>query len=257
MLADLSPRGLVPRYRYWPVRDASPEPDLEPTHFADGGSLENTGIGGLLAHREIDRIIAFVNSSSALGVAAKGVVDEAGHEVPGTRIAISSQVPVLFGYQAYDDAAGYVLYDDIPDDQLRTSVVIFRHSHVFESTGFAELLKGLWSASGNESEPGSNQRPAIYRQTLTTVPNPWFRVEGGRQVEVVWYYLNMVEDWRAELSDDIRAKVGSIEHFPHYNTFSLQLDAVEVNLMSNLTAWSVGNDANAEAFVELFERPGS
>jgi hypothetical protein len=49
-----------------------------PTGFADGGSLENTGINGVLAYADIDSVIAFVNSGMPIQLGQFGVSD--GHD---------------------------------------------------------------------------------------------------------------------------------------------------------------------------------
>jgi len=58
----LAVTGSIPQYDYWPAKDSSPVQPFRASNFADGGNLENTGIGGLLAYADIDRLIAFVNS---------------------------------------------------------------------------------------------------------------------------------------------------------------------------------------------------
>ncbi|HEY6233744.1 MAG TPA: hypothetical protein VIW69_01410, partial [Candidatus Elarobacter sp.] len=57
-IADL--QALIPRYRYWPVRNVSAAQQTPPTQFADGGSLENSGVASMLAYADIDNAIAFV-----------------------------------------------------------------------------------------------------------------------------------------------------------------------------------------------------
>lgn len=75
--------GLVPVYTYWPVLNASADPNAKPSEFADGGNLENTGIASLLAYGDIDGVIAFVNSSTPLEGGSMGVIDPAtGKEIP-------------------------------------------------------------------------------------------------------------------------------------------------------------------------------
>jgi predicted acylesterase/phospholipase RssA len=57
---------LVPAYRYWPAANPPVGSTINPTKFADGGSLENSGIAAMLAYGDIDNIIAFTNTSTPI-----------------------------------------------------------------------------------------------------------------------------------------------------------------------------------------------
>ncbi|HEX6199247.1 MAG TPA: hypothetical protein VF150_03205, partial [Thermoanaerobaculia bacterium] len=119
---------------------------------------------------------------------------------------------------------------------------------------FAELLQGLWQASGS----GTAQKPAVFSQSLEVRENPWFGVTGGRTVTVLWVYTARVRDWYDALSPDVQAVLGSFDDpasfhsFPHYPTFDTDLTATEVNLLSSLTAWTVAGDENRAAFEALY-----
>ena len=243
---DIDVGDIIPAYRYWPVRDASPEPAIETTRFADGGNLENTGLAGMLSYSDIDSIIAFINSATPMVSAAHGVIDENGHEEPGTRVIVDDQVPPLFGYNAYDRHRGYVPFSK--DDESFDS-----RSQVFPGEAFADLLRQWWKVSGNQDAPGSNASPAICRQNLTTIRNNWFGVAPGRNVKVVWMYLNDVNQWRTKLSNDVQGLLNDVDDFPHYKTLNTSLSATEINLLSSLTAWCVGNPENADTFSSLFQ----
>jgi hypothetical protein len=111
-------------------------------------------------------------------------------------------------------------------------------------------LPGLQTAIGADV----STRPAIFEQKLDVLPNSWFGVEGGREVTVVWVYLNDVKNWRAGLSDEVAKKVDSVDKFPGYSTESTELNATEFNLLASVTAWSVANDDNASTFINLFQQ---
>ena len=164
---------LVPEYFYWHAKDTATDTSLKTNRFADGGNLENTGIASLLSYQDIDNLIAFVNTSTPMTAAKKGVMDEDGKEIPGTRIEVDSQVPVLFGYQPYDEKNGYQLYSASDDPKAPD----FKFNQVFECSAFAEFLIKMWQASGNAEQAGSNQRPAICKQTLQVLENTWFGVK--------------------------------------------------------------------------------
>lgn len=256
-------RAVIPEYQYWPVKDAAPAAQTRPTRFADGGNLENTGVANALSHDDVDGALALVNSSTPMVAAAKGVIDADGNEVPGTRVEIDSQIPPLFGYQGYDAEKGYVLYEGDEDP----SGPDFEHNKIFPSEAFPELIKGFWAAAGNTGDPadlgvtgkdgipGVDENPVIFKQELELQDNTWFRVRGGRKVTVVWYYLNRVKSWYDQLTPDVQEILGpfddpkSFHDFPHYVTFDLHIPATQFNLLTQLTAWCLGNSPEVK---ELF-----
>jgi hypothetical protein len=254
---ELSIQGLIPRYGYWPVDNPAPVANFQTSRFADGGNLENTGIGGALVYQDIDNLIAFINTSTPLTAGDRGVLDAQGNELPGTRVVVDSQIPPLFGYQPWQEGKGYHLYagDMAPENPQ------MRHNQVFASTSFAELLRGLWQNSGNAADPGSNRHAALCRQQLEVQPNRWFGIRGGKSVGVLWVYNNRVRDWYDALSPDVRAILGdfddpeSYKGFPHFRTVDTRLDSTEVNLLSSLSAWVVAADQNASLFRDMYQGP--
>ncbi|MDH3769880.1 MAG: hypothetical protein OET79_02685 [Nitrospirota bacterium] len=254
---ELRLEGLVPRYGYWPVGHPDPVRHFKDTSFADGGNVENTGVNGLLAYSDIDNLIAFVNSSTPMKQGNLGVFDANGTEAPGTRVVIDSQIPPLFGYQPYQEHKGYRLYagDENPEAE------VMRFNQVFPSQSFAGLLSGLWQNSGNAQIPGSNQRPAVCRQTLSVQANPWFSISGGKTVGVLWVYNNRVRDWYQRLSPDVQGILGdfddpeSFSGFPHYSTFKTELNATQINLLASLSAWNVAGEENAESILGMYRSP--
>ena len=125
---------------------------------------------------------------------------------------------------------------------------MFQKNQVFPSSTFQDLLNNLWSASGS----GSYQHTPVYVQQLTTVANPWFNVAGGRQVTVLWVYLERVQAWYNQLSPDVQNFLGPfdsmVNNFPHYSTLDTELSPTEINLLANLTAWVI---VNAQTTVKL------
>lgn len=266
---------LIPEYAYWPVLDAAPAPDIKPTRFADGGVLENTGVANLLSYSDVDSVIACVNSNDPLAAGAKGVIDAQGNELPGTRVVVSAQIAQLFGYQGYDSKRGYVLYagDANPSDP------VFMVNQVFPSPGFADFLRQIWSATGNDGDPaslgvtgeksqrGADAKPAIVRQRLAVLDNAWFGVssknrrtgKNDRTVTIVWVYNNAVRAWYDQLRPEVQQILGSFEDpklgFPNVSTLRTHLPTAEVNLLASLNAWCVANPDNAQTFVDLFQDP--
>jgi hypothetical protein len=244
-------KDLIPRYQYWPVANAAPYPQTDPTRFADGGSLENSGVNAMLSYTDVENVIAFLNSSTAMAAAAFGMIDESGNEVPGTRVVITEDIPPLFGYQPYSPLKGYVLYEGDPNPVFPQG----RNSQVFESSLLAEVIQGLWAASGS----GANAGSAIYKQTLEVQPNAWFGVKGGRTVSILWVYPNRAQNWFSQLSPEVQALLApfdnpsTADYFPHYSTLETDLTPTQINLLANFTAWMVASPESAPQFLGMYQ----
>jgi hypothetical protein len=256
MPSDL--QKIIPKYQYWPVLDPHPSTEPIPSRFADGGNLENTGIAALLVYSDIDSIIAFVNPTTVIQPGEYGVADGHGGSIPGTTLIVDACLPPLFGYQPYETGGlgenkGYVLYGEGSSNKYP----MYANNQVFESAAFAPLLQGLWAASGS----GSYARPAIFPQRLAVLPNSWFGVTSGRAVTVVWFYLSFVTEWEALFANNqpVRAIIQldrSTNSFPNYSTLDTNLSPTQINLLANLTAWSVNEAERADGILSsLFNTP--
>jgi hypothetical protein len=227
--------GLIPAYQYWPVLNPPVNQTIDPSEFADGGSLENSGIAAMLAYHDIQNIIAFSNTSTPLAM------DEAG------TIVVDDSIPPLFGYQPYVEGTGYALYPGA----THPNSPLYQHNQVFPSEAFWALLNNLWAASGN----GTYQNTPMYVQPLITVANPWFNVAAARQVTVLWVYLERVQAWYNQLAPEVRNILGPFDNmlnnFPHYSTFDTELTPTEINLLANFTAWIIISAQTA--FTALFQ----
>ncbi len=218
-LSDLLPDAFVPEYLYWPT-DATPPIRVKPTHFVDGGSLENLGVASALSFGDIDGLAVFVNTPEPL-------------KTEGGTLVIDGAIPPLFGYQPYDPVRGYVLYSDGLVDSANAT---FQHNQVFASDQFQPLLDALsqaWNA---------NASSAVATQTLALLDNTWFGVKSGRSVKVVWFHLAAPTAWSDQLSAEVAtfaSDQASSDSFPYYPTLSSSLDPEQVNLLANLTAWTV------------------
>lgn len=243
-------QDLIPQYQYWPVAGAQPYPQTKPTRFADGGSLENSGVNAMLAYTDIENVIAFLNASTAMAAGQFGMIDSSGNEVPGTQVIINPNIPPLFGYQPYNPRKGYVLYEGDPNPVFPQG----KNSQVFESCKLAEVIQGLWAASGS----GANSASAIFKQKLDVQENTWFGVKGGRTVNVLWVYPNRAQNWFDQLNPSVQALLApfddptTLSYFPHYSTLETDLTATQVNLLANFTAWMVAGDGNAEVFLGMY-----
>jgi hypothetical protein len=230
-LANFSfdPTAIVPSYQYWSPSDVTGGETVLPSPFADGGSLDNTGLASALAYSDIDNVIAFVNPVTPIS--------------PGVDnfIIVDDMIPPLFGYQPYDKTVGYRLYTQ---PLLSEDNAGFANNQIFPSDQFEVLCQELWAASGG----GTYLNSPIYMQAdLTTVENDWFGVAGNSSVNVLWVYLENTVAWSKELSSAvslIESELVSTVKFPHYNTFTkTELTPTEIQLLANLTAWTVMTNA--------------
>ncbi|TQV88004.1 patatin-like phospholipase family protein [Aliikangiella coralliicola] len=244
-MKEIGIKNIIPQYYYWPVTDAKPETDIKATRFADGGSLENTGVAAMLSYQDIDNVIAFVNTPTPLepiNDESHILVDETTLEIT-TNIKVDSQIPPLFGYQPFDSDSGtYQLYQG----DSKPSSPEYANSKVFPAKKFAELLTGLWGATGNGED-----KPATFKQTMDVVENQWFGVKTRDNINVVWVYTNWVEQWVSQLSDDVKALLP--DDFPYYGTLNTELTPTEINLLANLTAWCVADKSHCDVFVDLYQ----
>jgi hypothetical protein len=228
--ADFSfdPAVIVPSYQYWSPVNSTAGETVNASFFTDGGNLDNTGVASTLAYSEIENVIAFINSETALTKDSKLNI-----------IIVDRMIPPLFGYQPYDETNGYVLYGQTP---LSKENALNAHNQIFDSSDFFPLLNGLWNASG----AGKYQNSPIFKQTLTTKANSWFGVPGNTTVNVLWVYLENTMSWSKQLQKDVlqtESELVTKKKFPHYNTFTaIELDPQEINLLANLAAWTVMNN---------------
>jgi hypothetical protein len=235
---DFDPDAIVPSYQYWSPAHSTANETVNPSFFDDGGSLDNTGIASTLAYSQVQNVIAFINSETTLRKDANSV------------IVVDQMIPPLFGYQPYDETVGYVLYTK---PLVKPENASYANNQVFASSNFQSLLNGLWAASGS----GTYQNSPIFSQSLTTQANNWFGVAGNAQVTVLWVYLESTLSWIRQLSSTSSNNVLGIEsglvttmNFPHYSTMDTELSATEIQLLANLAAWTVMN--NAAAFQSLY-----
>jgi len=247
-LAHMGIKDLVPAYRYWPVTDAVPQIRTRADRFADGGNLENTGVDALLSYRDIDAIIAFVNSPTALQPSNgdEGWLRVDGRQTIHTNILVDSQIPPLFGYQPYDERKGtYALYQGAADPSEPQGL----HSQSFPAADFPQLLLGLWSASGDGRTGCPN-----FLQEMPVLENQWFGIAPRERVSVLWVYTNFTQAWLDQLSPDVQQLLEGkdLQDFPYYSTFDTELSPTQVNLLANLTAWCVAGEQNRQPFIDLY-----
>lgn len=241
---------LVPQYNFWSNKDNEPGNTTKQNRFADAGNLENMGIAALLSYTDIDKIISFINSSTALSFAStkQCLVDANNIPIPNTNVIVDSQIPPLFGFQPYYKETGYVSYNDTinhDDDK------IFKYNQIFKSEDFATFLQQLVKVTGDNLSTNC----AVINISLDVLENKWFGISNREKVEFIFVYTNEVKTWKNILNKDVQNLLTTSEFktFPHYSTFNTQLSTKQINLLSNLTAWCVANDSNAASFINLYE----
>lgn len=250
MLDEL--KNIIPQYSYWPVKNMSPDQNIKPTRFADAGNLENTGITALLSYADVDKIISFVNSPSRLEYSTFYFYDADNKPIENTNIIVDSQLPPLFGYQPYSiDNKGYLPYSGA----TRIVDPIFKYNQVFKAEMFPLFLQQLATKAG----PNLNTNSAIVSMTLDVVDNSWYSIANRGTIHLVLVYTNRVRTWYNQLNNEVRQLLGdfndpkSYSSFPQYSTtLKTQLTPEEINLLANLTAWTVANPDSSQQFIDLY-----
>ncbi|MCP4215107.1 MAG: hypothetical protein GY765_10635 [bacterium] len=247
---------LVPKYYYWSGNKDQLLCNMHSDDFCDAGILEDSGVGGMLAYRDVRSLICFINSDP---IQKKGVEcgypKQYGNSIK-TNMKIPGDIPPLFGYGPFDETLpGYTV--QIGPNGKEASQT--KHNRVFRSSDFLPLLQGLVdvTTSGEDNRKGAkvggyNINYPNYFQQLTTVENSWFGVKGGVGMKVLWSILNYSQTWVDGLSEEVRESLKPIVDFPNYALPFTQLDKTNINLMSNLTAWSVAADEFRDDILKVF-----
>ncbi len=241
---------IIPQYNYWTLGEvASAEPINRTYGFSDGGNFENTGLLGMLAQTDVDRIIVFVNSETPLSRSEKT-----------NQILVDSQIPLLFGFKGDAVDGVYQSYGGMHAVEPMSYVQLFDTAN----NEFETLLTGLYEAScgGSNKDADLGTYTAAFTQTLTTVENPVANIHGGREIKVLWVYNNRVNQWQDAIVDTtiqsdlqigqsnqnrngtpIDSKCISLDplpNFPYYSTgTNIYLSKEDVNMLAQLSAWNV------------------
>lgn len=235
-LAPIDP-DFAPEMTYWPVL---PDIDLKSAvhDFGDGGNIENYGLISLLL-RGVEKVVVFINTSVPLDT--RKTYDA---EHPPRPTEVDDVLPQLFG---------------VPLRHLFGNENPYPHDQVFESQDFGRVVGALQAAK-------RTGRGAVTLTGLRTIDNEWWGLEGGQDVQILWFYLDRVPAWEARLpktpnpqtgrtmEGDIRLghrrfpwPSGPVAGFPNYKSVGqnpgklLELTNQQVNLLTELTDWWVGD----------------
>lgn len=221
------------------------------TQFTDGGNLENTGVLGMLAQTDAEKIIAFINTDVALEK-----IDDC--------VVAAAQASPLFGI-AFDGEKRFEAYSPEGENPFTGKVVPQGFLQVFDNSGdaFGELREGLYRANGS----GKASEPAFFRQELTMVANKLAGVAARpRPVTVLWVQNARVGDWQSRIKDKVLKKaidagqcggpLAEFADFPLYSTFTkIHQTAAETNTLAQMWAWCVADSKSplSKAIKQLFQ----
>lgn len=264
--------GVVPTYNHWPIARDSRNRETE---FTDGGSLENTGILGLLAQTDTRgsdpeplSIVAFVNTDIPLEKksGSKEAAGKDGSNGAG-RIIAGDQAAALFGIDFNSKEGTHKAFTDEQRNPRSKSFNPHSLVHVFTNEGpegatpFDLLVKGLYATScgaapGTEPDDRKVNTEAPYHQMeLTTVDNPLAGVTGGRKVRMLYVQNAKMLHWQDKLEDTklaqeiIKGQEGGKDPFAYFRDFpcfntetKIRLHPKESNCISQMWAWAVSDD---------------
>jgi hypothetical protein len=248
-LIDSDSVEVLPQYNYWPLAQVTqPNPQNTIYGFTDGGTFDNSGILGLLAQTDANRIVAFVNTEMPLGRA-------------NNQITVDTSIPLLFGSAYPADGSGpYVSFGGMNANKPMSYVQVFDNTN----GELDALCQGLYDAScgGPNQDQNLGTHPACFVQTLTTVRNQVANIAEGRQVTVLWIYNNRVNSWQDQINDagiqtmlasgqsnqhangtpisQTGTGTGPLANFPQYYTVDqIYLAPEAVTMLAQLSAWNV------------------
>jgi len=184
------------RRDYWPVT-SDILPKRQPAisyQLGDGGSLDNAGLLALL-QRGARKVIWVSNSWTSLNLSYDwdGATPETFNPQEG---GVVDQVFCTFGYDS--SAVGF----------------FYANNQVFERSqclAFCRELKDLKLRG----------KPVVVNKKLSVLPNAWWGIKGGYEVELVLVYLDQCRDFEAQLPTEMREEIakedqGAFANFPIY-----------------------------------------
>jgi len=258
----LSLDNIIPTYNYWPVGKQSSNQEMG---YTDGGTLDNTGVLGMLAQTDTEEnnmepisLVVFDNSSTPLKKAENG------------NIIAADQIAPLFGIDFNTEDGTYKPFTESQKDpgssefKAVSLITVFDNSPDSDNkTPFTSLVNGLYAAccgAGPGEKPDDekvNTDPAFHQMELKTVQNSLANISAGRKVNLFYVQNSKILNWQnrigdPSLKDEIakgqKRSIGpfaDFKNFPYYSTsFKIGLEAKESNTLSQMWAWAVCDDAS-------------
>jgi len=231
-------KTLNPQAVAWPVLDPSVQPGPQSAlryEYGDGGIVDNSGLLALL-QRGARKVVWIASSYVELSTS----YDFAG-ATPATFDPYAADVVVQL-YTAF----GYP-YNTLGYHQT--------HNQVFRKDRLLDVVRRI----ANLRDEG---KPAVCSFNCEVLPNAWWGISGGFEVDVMLIYLTSVSNFEAALPGDTKAELakktdGAFANFPIYSTVGnngmtineLGLTGCQINLLAAQGEYSVAQ--NAEAFQQL------
>jgi hypothetical protein len=217
-----------PQVVAWPVLDQSIQPGPQSARryeYGDGGELDNSGLCALL-QRGARKVVWIASAYQELSTTYDYAGATAATFDPDAANVVI-QVQSIFGYNS--DSLGYH----------------HTHNQVFSKDRLLDVVRTLVALRDGGS-------PALCRFTCEVLPNTWWGISGGFEVDVLLIYLDSSSKFEASLPDDTKAELakqtdGAFANFPIYSTTGqngmatnyLGLTACQINLLAAQGEYSV------------------
>lgn len=252
-------RRLNVQERYWtPVyseaENANDSGDINTTRavtmdMGDGGSLDNLGICGML-QRKVRKIIVFCNTNNTIPLPPNNTDQRpnAGRlSLEKAKVFDQSQPP---SFEEWVDDDILPLFGQAVDEKM-LNYLGTHHSQnkVFHLDKLRPLLKSF-------QEKVQAGEPPVARTKLQVLENPFWGIEGGWEVDILWIYLDDSKLFRSSLPDDTMQELdtgrGEFARFPNFKTFGnnkslsfdISLTEKQINLLGCFTEWCVMRNAD-------------
>jgi hypothetical protein len=215
-----------PAFNNLAVRAGAPNPVSDELAHGDGGFTDNFGIMPLLA-RQVRNVIVFVNSMSE--------------------------------YRENEQLQSYFMPLEIRDGNGDKTM-----NPVFDRGKYLEVLRGFDTAT-------TAGGPAVFcGRNWTVARNELYNIRGYSGLNICWVYNYEGRAWFDRLPAPIKSwlspenpkqlssQAKALQHFPYYKTFGenrtkvIKLNALQVNLLADLAAWSVRSRQSVEEIVKTF-----
>ncbi|PHN05209.1 hypothetical protein [Flavilitoribacter nigricans] len=215
ILTEIAALGsIIPEQHYWPA--GADNISAESFRFADGGSLEDLGVVSLL-QRKVKKLVVFINTDTPIDTTFK----------PGE----SAPTEKVIDYDLFTLFADYTYGNHI-------------HNQVFSEADFVRVFNQFVNCV-------KNGETVMARLNTTTLANPWWGIQAGQEVEILWVYNDKVPDWEGQLPPAIQAEIakgksGLFPNFPQYPIafpeeipYLQRLSPAMAKLLYELQFWNV------------------
>jgi hypothetical protein len=217
-----------PAFSNLAVHDGVPSPASSELAHGDGGFTDNLGIMPLLV-RQVHNVIVFVNSSSQ--------------------------------YTQSDQLQSYFMPLRIRDGGGDKSM-----NAVFDAAKYKEVLDGF------DKSTADGGGATFCGRNWEVTPNEIYNIRRYTGLNICFVYNYAGAKWKNALKDPIKSWVTppdpqhpgtqakDLAHFPYYATFGenktkvIKLKPLQVNLLADLAAWSISNQAAVDAILTAFDK---